>query len=97
MPRYELCATPAARALLPYEAVIEHLDDDRAVVIATHAIAQGDCIVMRFSSPTGEATTAIARVLTCSSVTRGDALSWRLKLSISRVSGDWRVDPLSIA
>ena len=86
-PRYLFYAPVDAQAEAVYEAVVEGVDGDRAVVMTTHAAARGDDVVIRFSSLTKELTTYAARVVSCTPAAGGDGMMhFRLILSLSESS-----------
>ena len=93
-PRYVFLAPADAQTHMVYEAVLESCDGDRAIVTTTHAATGGDPFVMQFSSPSGELTTCAARVVSGTPVACDSTMRFRLILSVSPVSPDWRSEPV---
>ena len=82
-PRYVFFAPVDAQAEAVYEAVVESVDGDRAVVMTTHAAARGDNVVIRFSSLAKELTTYAACVVSCTPTAGEDGtMQFRLILGL---------------
>jgi hypothetical protein len=87
-PRVVFSEPRGARVRTVYEAAVERLEGDRLEVITTHAAARGECFVIQLTSASGEVTSPIAQVVSCSPIAKADRTLWRLVLSLVSI-----VDP----
>jgi hypothetical protein len=82
-PRFLFLAPADARIDVTIDGDVEGWQDDLAVVVSTAAAVQGDEFVVQFDSPSGEPTMRVARVLACEPFLVGEAVRFRLRLSIT--------------
>jgi hypothetical protein len=61
--------------------VIDSLDGQEIVVTATHPVHRGQRLVLQYTSETGQATSRIVHVVSCTPIACDDGMQWRLTLS----------------
>jgi hypothetical protein len=84
-PRLAFPQRQRARLRTVHEAVIERLDRDSAAVTTTQPAARGQRLVLRFLTATGELTSTVADVVSCTPTACDGGMRWRLILSLEPV------------
>jgi hypothetical protein len=84
-PRLAFSQRQHARIRTVHEAVIERFDGDSAEVTTIQPAARGERLVLQFTTCTGEVTSNVADVLSCTPLACDDGLQYRLILSLAPV------------
>jgi hypothetical protein len=84
-PRLAFSQPQHARIRTVHEAVIERLDGDSAEVTTIQPAARGERLVLQFTTGTGEVTSNVVHVLSCTPLACDDGLQYRLMLSLAPV------------
>jgi hypothetical protein len=80
-PRLAFAQPKRARIHTVHEAVIDSLDGQDIEVTATHAVPSGKRLVLQYTTVTGQATSRIVHVISCTPIACDDGMQWRLTLS----------------
>jgi hypothetical protein len=81
-PRVVFSEPRGARVRTVYEASVERRDANHLEVTTPHAAARGECFVIQFTADSGEVTSPVAQVVSCTPIVSADRTLWRLVLSL---------------
>ena len=80
-PRLAFAQPKRARIRTVHEAVIDSLDGQGIEVTATHSVQRGQRLVLQYTTETGQTTSRIVHVVSCTPIACDDGMQWRLTLS----------------